>query len=391
MGTWKTIDALANDQRISVRTAYRWLRSGKVRKMKDTQGEAVFFLTSDSTGYTDMSAADVSRVSLTDKQHHSGERKRDYETPSRKKLAGRTRSMPRERREERDIEIDHLEDRHKAEHEERQQRTEQRRAWIKKWTEWAVTSGVPCGASLPAIIEFQIRDAVELALAKRSMEDDERAIRELVEEIATSIAQKYLYEQKKRKDAEADRQKEERKVLETKRRETNKAQLIKTAPSEVDTYIKKHDFTPYVNEVMRMQIREELGRKLAQTLTGEEFCVPVNLLEEILDSLFEETKDKAERMQKAKAEAEERERQKKIAQENRVLLILVGIKRLNHYLSANQRELGTIDSSERKEAEHYLEDELEEEIEGTESALEVESLADEILEEFFFPQEDEDG
>ena len=67
-------------------------------------------------------------------------------------------------------------------------------------------------------------------------------------------------------------------------------------------------------------------------------------------------------------------------------LLQVDMNRFNYYLTINRKELGSIDVKEKEEARKYLERELKEEIEGTETNQEVEKIADEIFNSFFFEE-----
>jgi hypothetical protein len=389
MRLWPTIEDLAKDIGISVRTAYRWLKKKKILKKK-IDGKAHYYLSTDSTYVTSDvmtghdSNSNMSGIDLSDSFNVTGYDKSYLQNDFNVLNPSLTLvESPKE-----DLTKKSIQDKEKA--------TERRRKWIEEWKDFAITWGIPWGESAPATVKFQIRDGVEEVLRRRFENEDYFSIRELVTETARSIFQQYRAEreikkkaQKVKKEEEEARKKAELENEEKRRKEKRKDELIQSALAEVDSYIKAHELESLVDIIIKKDLEDQIRKHLEKSLTGEESIPPYTLTKQLLDTLLKETKNQAAWMKQQKAEEVEREHRKKMKQERVKRLIRIGLNHVSNFIRENQKELENVDYFERKEAEQYLKEELEDEVQGDESDQEVKELADEILEDFFFGDEDD--
>jgi len=277
---------------------------------------------------------------------------------------------------------------------EERERKEKHENWIKGWQNWALDYGIPWGVSLPAEWKFKIKDTVGEVLRNRSQDEPKWDIEQLIKNTINVTIQPYLDELGSKK-----------KVEETKRREGRKNQLISWMVfPEVDAYLRAQGLDLYIDEETKKKLKEYVRNHFMQTLTGNELIVSPNQVKEFLDKSLRSTKEKVKRMEeeackeKAKRERQEKEKREaerrafweKVEEENEKRrieeLLQIGINRLNWYLLVNRKELGTIDAKEEERAKRHLERELKEEIEGNETDEEIEKIADEILDDFFFEE-----
>jgi len=257
-----------------------------------------------------------------------------------------------------------------------EEKKEKRQRWIKGWQDWALSWGIslPWGVSLPTTLKFQVRDAVAVALQNRSESESDWDIRQLVRETASTITGPFLGELETKRKAEESKRREE----EAKRKRAKKIEFInKALGREVDDYIKRNRLDPYVNEEAKKKIREQIYNHLLETLPEEIWYVPDSQVREILDSALKDTKERAR-------EVERKTYLDKIKEIKIKDLLQAGMNRLSYYLLVNSKDLGSVTPKEREEARRYLEKELKEEIEGNETVQEVEKIANEILDDFFF-------
>ena len=81
---WDSIEEAAEDLGISERTAWRWLKKGKIRKVKNGDGDVVFVASSDistdNDNVTNVTGDNVS-VSVVSKERVSSDRKESGQTP----------------------------------------------------------------------------------------------------------------------------------------------------------------------------------------------------------------------------------------------------------------------------------------------------------------------
>lgn len=74
MKAYHSIEELATDAGISERQAWRWLKGGRIRKVKGEDGRVVFTLSTDKS-VSDMSVTDVSDTSYGDKKNDTTDKK----------------------------------------------------------------------------------------------------------------------------------------------------------------------------------------------------------------------------------------------------------------------------------------------------------------------------
>jgi len=243
------------------------------------------------------------------------------------------------------------------------EKSERHRKWVRNWQDWASTWGIFASLPVPADIKFKVRDAVGEVLKNRSEEESRWDIEELVKQTINAVIQPYL---------------EKKKEEEAKKLEARKIQLIQSAFPEIKQYIKEHGLETYVVEE---DIKRKIHGHFTEKLKGNETYLYSYQIRNALDSMLGDLK---ERVKKQKAEAEKRAREEKERQEKIQQNIRIGMDRLNFYLLKNSKELGFVSSEDKEEAKKYLGEELRIEIRGDESRLEIEALADEILESYFF-------
>lgn len=270
---------------------------------------------------------------------------------------------------------------------EERERKEKYQKWVKSWQDWALDSGVPRGVSIPADIKFRIKDTVVKALMDRSEHEDRWDIEELVKITTQSVLQPFL-----------DKIRAEKKI-----------RLIESwAFPQVEDYIREQGLEAYVNEESKGKIKEYVRNHFTKVLVGNESIIFSYQVRELLDNFFkpikeeikeakEEERREQERLAREKKEAEDKafwegvkEKREKEAEETKKErieeLMRAGTNRLYTYLAINRKELKTVSLEEQQRAKRYLEKELKEEIEGTETSQEVEKIADEILDDFFFEE-----
>jgi hypothetical protein len=250
--------------------------------------------------------------------------------------------------------------------EEEQKRAEAHEKWIQEYQDQALSWWLPWGLSIPSTLKFEIKDAIAKVLKNRSQSEDSYEIERLLKETVNAIIEPYLKEQE-----------EKRRIEESKRRETKKVQLIQSALSEVDDYIRAQGLEAYVDQQTREKVKEYIREHFMKTLTGNERFIPSYDIREVLDSVFKNLKEKVTKEKEAE-EAKARKERKIEA------LIQVGMERMNFYIVKNYDDLQPLNNKEEEEAKEYLQKELREEIEGDESRQEVEKLTDECLDIFFF-------
>lgn len=264
---------------------------------------------------------------------------------------------------------------------EEQERTKQHLKWIEGWKEWSLTWGVPRGVSIPADVKFKIKDGVGKVLMDRSEQESKWDIEELVKITTQSVLQPFL-----------DKVKAEKKT-----------QLIQLyALPKIEDYIRAQGLTAYVDEETKGKVKEHVRDRFIKTLTGNESFILSHEVTNLLDTFFKPVKEKIKQAQeeerREKQEREKREREKREAEEKAFWekvrekrekeeieeLLQTGMGQFNLYLLRNRKELGIVNTQEQERAKRHLERELKEQIEGTETDEEVEKIADETLDSFFF-------
>jgi hypothetical protein len=259
----------------------------------------------------------------------------------------------------------------------------QHQNWIKEIQKLALTYAESFNIPLPATFCFKIKDTVGEVLGNRSQDEEKWAIEELIKETVKCIIQPLVDMEEAKKKAFREEQEAKRRTEELRKREERKAELVRMALFEVGSYFSDNRLENVVNEETRKKVKKEIHDHLMETLTGDEFIPPWRQVRDILDKVFSpliaELKTKSE-----KKTEEDRMAIKEMIREVRIERLLgIGMNQLNYYLSAH-KELGTINFKEREETRQYLETELKKEIDGTETNQEVEKIAEQILDGFFF-------
>lgn len=301
----------------------------------------------------------------------------EYET--QKKLETLKEEERRKAQAEREARLEKERERERLEDERR--RLADREKWIQGYQDKALTSWLPRGIQITSILRFQIKDEVKKVLANRSEDEDRWELERLVKETINGVIEPYLTDQKAK----------------------NKTRLIETwAIPEVERYIHAQGLAAYVDEESKSKIKEYVRSHFMKKLTGTEYFILSHEVHGLLDASFMTIKEKIkqvqeqerkERDEKARQEMERKEAadrafRNKIEQERKTEriaeLIETGMSRFNWYLTIHSKEIGPLKCEEREEAKRHLERELKKEIEGSETDEEVEKIADEILDDFFF-------
>ena len=300
------------------------------------------------------------------------------EFEAQKKLEALKKEELRKAQAEREAHLQRIEEAERSREEEERIAEEQvkrkkHQEWIEDRKNYAVNCCLPFGVNIPPSVRFQIKDKVGEVLTNRS--ENEYGIYDLIRETVKAVLQPYLDEQEVKREAEELRCKGE----EVKRKRAKKIELINRALGEVDDYIKRNRLDPYVNEEAKKKIREQIYNHLLETLPDDIRFVPDSQVREILDSALKDTNEKAR-------EVERKAYLDKIKEIKIKDLLQVGMNRLSYYLLINSKDLETVTPKERDEAKRFLEKALREEIEGDETFQEVEKIANQILDDFFFEE-----
>jgi hypothetical protein len=259
---------------------------------------------------------------------------------------------------------------------EREEKEEKHRQWVEGRKNYAVNFCLPLGTKIPETVKFRIKDAVGEVLKNRS--ENEYGIQGLIEETVEAVLRPFLNEQEARRKAEDLRRKEE----EAKRKRERKIELIKKALVEVDKYVKNNHFEAYVSGETIKMVKNYIYIYLLKTLPEEIWFAPEGKVREMVEDIFKKAKKEIEEAEEAKKEDEEK-------QEKRNRLVGIGMGKYNAYINKHQSELEPFEPGEREEGRQYLERELKREIVGTETDQEVAEITEEILDEFFFEEDDE--